>query len=192
MVLSVSIIVISKIESYRIQPYADTVERTLEYRLKRPPIAAPKSLQNPDSDEVILGLGPKKKISIRNNQKAKVSTEKMVQISTQDENETMDQSERIIFIKTHKTASSTMQNIFYRYALGTMNFKNLHHKQNVLFFRHPCTILLTAQESSGDSSFEGHQKLVALPKDKGKWLLGETFQRKNLQQELQPGIQGFF
>ena len=27
---------------------------------------------------------------------------------------------RIIFIKTHKTGSSTIQNIFYRYALGTM------------------------------------------------------------------------
>ena len=28
--------------------------------------------------------------------------------------------ERIIFIKTHKTGSSTIQNIFYRYAAGTL------------------------------------------------------------------------
>lgn len=31
---------------------------------------------------------------------------------------------RIVFIKTHKTGSSTIQNIFYRYALGTI--ESLH------------------------------------------------------------------
>ena len=28
--------------------------------------------------------------------------------------------QRIVFIKTHKTGSSTIQNIFYRYASGTL------------------------------------------------------------------------
>ena len=117
--LSVSLIVIFKIESYRIQPYADTVEQTFPYRLKRPSIAAPKSIQKPNSDKVILDPGQKKKVSIRKHPDP-VSTDDIVQIS-RDENETLDQTKRIIFIKTHKTASSTMQNIFYRYALGTMN-----------------------------------------------------------------------
>ena len=30
---------------------------------------------------------------------------------------------RIVFIKTHKTGSSTIQNIFYRYALGKIEFR---------------------------------------------------------------------
>lgn len=36
-------------------------------------------------------------------------------VNKEDEN-----FKRIIFIKTHKTGSSTIQNIFYRYATGTL------------------------------------------------------------------------
>ena len=41
---------------------------------------------------------------------------------------------RIVFIKTHKTGSSTIQNIFYRYALGKIEIRR---------FCIPVTVLLT-------------------------------------------------
>ena len=54
---------------------------------------------------------------------------------------------RIVFIKTHKTGSSTIQNIFYRYALGKIEFRrfcipvtdlciykrNFHHVNLLIF-----------------------------------------------------------
>ena len=37
-------------------------------------------------------------------------------------------------------------------------------------------------------SYEGHEKLLALPDDKNKWVLGGPLNRQKLQKELQPGI----
>ena len=49
-------------------------------------------------------------------------------------NEEENEYERIVFIKTHKTGSSTIQNIFYRYALGKIEIRR---------FCIPVTVLLT-------------------------------------------------
>ena len=42
-------------------------------------------------------------------------------------NEEENEYERIVFIKTHKTGSSTIQNIFYRYALGKIEIQKFLH-----------------------------------------------------------------
>ena len=43
---------------------------------------------------------------------------------------------RIVFIKTHKTGSSTIQNIFYRYALGKIEIRRFCIQVTVLLTMH--------------------------------------------------------
>ena len=44
-------------------------------------------------------------------------------VVTLNEEESEYEPKRIVFIKTHKTGSSTIQNIFYRYALGKIEIR---------------------------------------------------------------------
>ena len=95
-----------------------TIKRTQKLQLQQNARSRSFTTQKP-------GQVPRNDISIDQIPTDKVSTDQVPtdQLSSQENNFTVDQkteSERIIFLKTHKTGSSTIQNIFYRYALGTM------------------------------------------------------------------------
>ena len=53
-----------------------------------------------------------------------------------NEEESDYEPKRIVFIKTHKTGSSTIQNVFYRYALGKIEIRKFGIPVTVLLIMH--------------------------------------------------------
>ena len=81
---------------------------------------------------------------------------------------------RIVFIKTHKTGSSTIQNIFYRYATGTLIF---FLYLSVQFYYKTIVELILIKRYQ----IKVTGKILALPDNERKWTLGHDFDRKRLQ-----------
>ena len=80
--------------------------------------------------------------------------------------------ERIVFIKTHKTGSSTIQNIFYRYASGTLIFLDLDSLDYKLALRYKLALMINISEKLPAKFWHYRKKLA-----NGVW--DETFKENS-------------